>query len=80
MSQNSGNTDLIVTSKHHKKPTKLDLVYFDESPDYCVEDVNLGNVPLFFDTVYVYAIQNLPKQGTSCVSFKKNTSYHGPIE
>ena len=43
MSQNAGQTELIVANKNHKKPTKFDLVYFDKSPDYCVEDLRLGN-------------------------------------
>lgn len=42
MSQNAGRTELMVANKNHKKPTKYDLVYFDKSPDYCVEDLRLG--------------------------------------
>ena len=42
MNQNAGRRQLIVADRNHKKPTKLDLVYFDESPDYCVKDLELG--------------------------------------
>ncbi|KAK2163627.1 hypothetical protein LSH36_76g03048 [Paralvinella palmiformis] len=31
-------TGLIVSHLNHKKPTRSDLVYFEGSPDYCVQD------------------------------------------
>ncbi|KAH3820699.1 hypothetical protein DPMN_122447 [Dreissena polymorpha] len=42
MNQNSADADLVVANRNHKKPTKYDLVYFDASPDYCNEDLELG--------------------------------------
>ncbi|XP_052283787.1 protein Wnt-2b-A-like [Dreissena polymorpha] len=43
MNQNSADADLVVANRNHKKPTKYDLVYFDASPDYCNEDLELGS-------------------------------------
>lgn len=37
--QQHGN---IITDKDFKPFTKFDLVYFESSPDYCVEDKNVG--------------------------------------
>ena len=42
MNQNAGHADLVVADRNHKEPTNLDLIYFDESPDYCVRDLSLG--------------------------------------
>lgn len=42
INQNAGDSELIVANKNHKKHTKFDLVYFDESPDYCVRNLQLG--------------------------------------
>ncbi len=39
---NQEGTSLIVANKNHKKPTRSDLVYFEESPDYCVQDSEIG--------------------------------------
>ena len=33
---------LMVTSKHHKRPAKNDLIYFESSPDYCIADEVTG--------------------------------------
>ena len=41
---NQSGTDLIVANKDFKKPTKSDLVYFEESPDYCVYNPETGMV------------------------------------
>ncbi|KAL3853112.1 hypothetical protein ACJMK2_016689 [Sinanodonta woodiana] len=35
---------LTVANKNHKKPTRSDLVYFDESPDYCYKNVEIGSL------------------------------------
>ncbi|XP_060593505.1 protein Wnt-2b-A-like isoform X1 [Ruditapes philippinarum] len=43
MNQNAADSELIVANKNLKKPTKFDLVYFDESPDYCTKDLGLGS-------------------------------------
>ena len=44
MNQNAGRADLVVADRNHKEPTSLDLIYFDESPDYCVRDLSLGKI------------------------------------
>jgi wingless-type MMTV integration site family protein 2 len=33
---------LIVAHQNHKSPTKNDLVYIEDSPDYCVRNVEAG--------------------------------------
>jgi len=33
---------LLVANKHHRKPTKADLVYLEESPDFCNHDPRTG--------------------------------------
>ena len=58
MNQNSGHADLVVADKNHKEPTNLDLIYFDESPDYCVRDLSLGEYcyrPFTPDTLGSYS-------------------------
>ena len=44
---NQEGTSLIVANKNHKKPTRSDLVYFEESPDYCVQDSEIGGYQNF---------------------------------
>ena len=44
VSINQEGTSLIVANKHHKKPTRNDMVYFEESPDYCLQDASIGKV------------------------------------
>lgn len=42
VTMNQDGNGLVVANKHHKRPTRSDLVYFEESPDYCVEDPEIG--------------------------------------
>ncbi len=42
---NQEGTTLITANSNHKKPTRSDLVYFEESPDYCLQDSEIGNIP-----------------------------------
>ncbi|XP_059150570.1 protein Wnt-2b-like [Physella acuta] len=42
MKQNGAS--LTVANKHHKKPTRSDLVYLETSPDYCVENTEVGSL------------------------------------
>uniref|UniRef100_A0A8D0HDJ7 Protein Wnt n=1 Tax=Sphenodon punctatus TaxID=8508 RepID=A0A8D0HDJ7_SPHPU len=39
---NQDSTGFTVANKRFKKPTKSDLVYFENSPDYCVRDRDVG--------------------------------------
>ncbi|CAH1784164.1 unnamed protein product [Owenia fusiformis] len=41
---NQDGNGLIVANRNHKKPTRSDLVYFEQSPDYCVEDPDTGSL------------------------------------
>lgn len=40
-------TGFTVANKRFKKPTKNDLVYFENSPDYCIRDRDAGRSRLF---------------------------------
>ena len=42
VTMNQEGTDLMVARPDHKRPTKSDLVYLEESPDYCVHDPETG--------------------------------------
>lgn len=39
---NQDGTGLTVANKDFRKPTKNDLVYFESSPDYCLQDKAAG--------------------------------------
>lgn len=39
---NQDGTGFTVANKRFKKPTKNDLVYFENSPDYCIRDRDAG--------------------------------------
>ena len=45
---NQDGTGFTVANKRFKKPTKNDLVYFENSPDYCIRDRDAGK----FKTLY----------------------------
>lgn len=45
---NQDGTGFTVANKRFKKPTKNDLVYFENSPDYCIRDRDAGK----FQTLY----------------------------
>lgn len=40
-------TGFTVANKRFKKPTKNDLVYFENSPDYCIRDRDAGRSRIF---------------------------------
>lgn len=61
MNQNAADSELIVTNKNHKKPTKFDLVYFDESPKYCEKDLRLGIKWCLRKPVYACAVLFWPR-------------------
>ncbi|XP_063436959.1 protein Wnt-2b-A-like isoform X2 [Mytilus trossulus] len=35
---------LIVANRNHKRPTRRDLVYLEDSPDYCETDIGIGSL------------------------------------
>lgn len=37
-----GGSGIVVANHHFKKPTRKDLVYMEASPDYCVQDLSIG--------------------------------------
>ena len=41
---------LVVANKNHKGPTKSDLVYLENSPDYCLQDYTTGKRIVLFKT------------------------------
>ncbi|XP_036086894.1 protein Wnt-2 isoform X3 [Rousettus aegyptiacus] len=41
---NQDGTGFTVANKRFKKPTKNDLVYFENSPDYCIRDRDAGSL------------------------------------
>lgn len=41
---NQDGTGFTVANKNFRKPTKTDLVYFENSPDYCVMDKSAGSL------------------------------------
>ncbi len=42
VTMNQGGTGLVVTNRNHKRATRSDLVYFEDSPDYCMQDPAIG--------------------------------------
>ncbi|KFP63536.1 Protein Wnt-2b, partial [Cariama cristata] len=44
VTMNQDGTGFTVANKNFRKPTKTDLVYFENSPDYCVMDKSAGSL------------------------------------
>jgi wingless-type MMTV integration site family protein 2 len=51
---NQDGTGFTVANKRFKKPTKNDLVYFENSPDYCIRDREAGKLREFLPTAMCY--------------------------
>lgn len=47
---NQDGTGFTVANKRFKKPTKNDLVYFENSPDYCIRDREAGKFKKYTTT------------------------------
>lgn len=45
---NQDGTGFTVANKRFKKPTKNDLVYFENSPDYCIRDRDAGKLKTLY--------------------------------
>lgn len=41
---NQEGSSLIVANKNHKRPTRKDLVYLEHSPDYCINNLQIGKL------------------------------------
>ena len=65
---NQDGTGFTVANKRFKKPTKNDLVYFENSPDYCIRDRDAGK----FKTLYS---KYLMLQRISTPQFKCSTVF-----
>ena len=44
---NQEGNALMIANTHHKRATRSDLVYLEESPDYCLQDPALGQYRCF---------------------------------
>lgn len=51
---NQDGTGFTVANKRFKKPTKNDLVYFENSPDYCIRDREAGKFREFLQGAMLY--------------------------
>lgn len=83
---NQDGTGFTVANKRFKKPTKNDLVYFENSPDYCIRDREAGKLQEFlqwtvlcnlighlcFSAGYLYNCRCLPS-GSRLVFFLIHT-------
>ncbi|KAJ8302362.1 hypothetical protein KUTeg_021349 [Tegillarca granosa] len=41
---NQEGSSLIVANRNHKRPTRKDLVYLEHSPDYCINNLQIGSL------------------------------------
>lgn len=55
---NQDGTGFTVANKRFKKPTKNDLVYFENSPDYCIRDRDAGKFKTLHSQHLILAIVN----------------------
>lgn len=60
---NQDGTGFTVANKNFRKPTKTDLVYFENSPDYCVMDKSAGTAKISLRHLQQLSLPPLPSDG-----------------
>ncbi|KAG8522995.1 Protein Wnt-2, partial [Galemys pyrenaicus] len=65
---NQDGTGFTVANKRFKKPTKNDLVYFENSPDYCIRDRDAGKLKTFNSWHLILSMINTIIKMKFCVS------------
>lgn len=77
VTMNQDGTGFTVANKNFRKPTKTDLVYFENSPDYCLMDKSAGKSVLNLFYLQSCSVQKVPlllqcstckiQHGKSCI-------------
>lgn len=57
---NRYGTGFTTVHRKFKKPTKNDLVYFEDSPDYCIWDHEAGELLLSITSCTIYSVYLRP--------------------
>lgn len=66
---NQDGTGFTVANKRFKKPTKNDLVYFENSPDYCIKDRDAGKFKILYSQPLILLTISTPQFTCSLVFF-----------
>lgn len=65
---NQDGTGFTVANKRFKKPTKNDLVYFENSPDYCIRDRDAGKFKRLYSLHVNSPAVSMPRERQFCIS------------